>query len=108
MFYGDVFVLVLLWSCMLSLVLLLFFIFILTDYLLLLCRYSIDELSNYMDDWIEFLKRNITLIGGDALKALLIQANSMSSERDKRQLNDVSTLSYKVLITDRVRSTTGR
>ena len=78
---------------MLSLdLLLVFFIFLQTDYLLLLCRYSIDELSNYVDDWIEFLRRNITLIGRDELKALLIQANSMSSERDKRQLNDVSIL----------------
>ena len=70
----------------------------LTDYLLLLCRYTIDELSNYVENWIDFLRRNITLVGVDELKALLLQSKSLSSERDKRQLNDVSILCCKGLI----------
>ena len=70
----------------------------LTDYLLLLCRYTIDELSNYVENWIDFLRRNITLVGVDELKALLLQLKSLSSERDKRQLNDVSILCCKGLI----------
>ena len=70
----------------------------LTDYLLLLCRYTIDEFSNCVENWIDFLRRNITLVGVDELKALLLQLKSLSSERDKRQLNDVSVLCCRISI----------
>ena len=70
----------------------------LTDYLLLLCRCTIDELSNYVENWIDFLRRNITLVGVDELKALLLQSKSLSSEQDKRQLNDVSILCCRISV----------
>ena len=97
--HGDVFGLIPFQFRMLSFVFYCCFIsFILTDYLLLLCRYTIDELSKYMEDWIDFLRRNIKLVGVNELKALLLQAISLSNERDKRQLNDVSILYYKGVI----------
>ncbi len=56
-----------------------------TGNMALLCSAELDELTTRVDDWVAFLRRNVSVLSAQNVMALLRQAESTEPESEMRR-----------------------